>query len=68
MIMHNLNNGHHADIEMAIAVCKDEQNSSISFYLKTGFLSGTFYLDLEDAIALQFELDNAIKKARMMVE
>jgi len=63
MIMRNLNNGCHADTEIAFAVCKNEQNSPISFYLKLGFLSGTFYTDLESAIALRFELDNAIKKA-----
>jgi hypothetical protein len=62
MIMRNLND-ELANIEIAIAVAEVERNPHISLYLKLGVLSGTFYTDIESAMALRFELDNAIKKA-----
>ena len=63
MIMRNLDDAHLTNMEIAIAVCEVERNPHISFYLKLGFLTGTFYTDLESAIALRFELDMVIKNA-----
>ena len=58
MIMRNLDTGHHTNMEVGISVGR---NPPIAFHFKSGFLSGTFYTDLESAIALRFELENAIK-------
>ena len=63
MIMRNLDDEYHTNIEIAIAACEVEQDSHVSFFLKLGFLTGTYYTDLDSAIALRFELDTAIKNA-----
>ena len=59
--MNNLDIDHHANPEISLAGIGG-LNPSLQFYIKFGFVSGTFYTDLESAIALRFELDNAIRE------
>lgn len=60
MIMNNLDIGHHTNPEISLAGI-DGLNPSLQFYFKFGFVSGTFWTDLESAKAFRFELDNAIR-------
>lgn len=61
MIMNNLDKGHHTNLEVSLAGIGGLK-PSLQFYFKSGFVSGTFHSDLESAIALRFELDNAIRE------